>query len=206
MNVSVSAVILPPVANPSSPTVAFKSSNDSLALNITGGVSASVAITAGPSHGTASVNGVSAITYLPTHNYYGADVITCQATNISGSSSANLSVTVSPPATMSVSIGAGSSSSANASGFTFAANTITVTGGSGSFTYLWSNTNDGHGTWTTGGTGASFSPAVSGVTGGTGCVSTANYPVTVTDTVTHATANSNVAIYTFTNTGKACSQ
>ena len=199
VNVTVNAVILPPIANPSSPTVSFASSNDSLPLNITGGAAASVAITAGPSHGTAAVNGVSSITYSPTTNYSGADTITYQATNISGSSSANLSITVSPPAALVVSIAAGSSASGTSSSHTFSANTASVSGGSGMYSYNWQGVGDANGTWNTGGTASSFTPMV---TAAAQCAGTtvATYKVTVTDTTTHQTQTSNVANYSYRNT------
>ena len=156
-----------------------------------------------PSHGTALVNGVSSITYTPTTNYSGADTITYSATNLGGSSSANLSITVSAPAALGVTIGGGASGSGHSASHIFSGNSATVTGGSGSFTYLWSNTNDGFGTWTTGGTASSFAPSVSGVAGSC-TISSATYTVTVTDTVTHQTKTSSGALYTWTNSSGIC--
>jgi len=107
---------------------------------------------------------------------------------------------------VSVTIGGGSYQT-GASSISFPTNTATVVYGSGSYTYLWSDTNDGDGTWVTGGTGSTFAPSVSGLKALRGCGSSAQYTVTVTDTVTHRTATSNSAGYTANdNAGPGCNE
>lgn len=135
--------------------------------------------------------------YSPNPGYSGGDSFAYTAANAAGTSSP---ATVTVAMTLAASITGGTISASGPSpNHTFGANTVTVTGGSGSYSYLWSETDDGVATWTTGGTGPSFSPGVSGVPGG-GETARASYTCTVTDTVTHATAASNVAVYRWTNT------
>jgi uncharacterized protein YhjY with autotransporter beta-barrel domain len=85
----------PPVANAVSTTVAHGSSSNNVALNITGGAAASVAVSGAASHGTATASGTT-ISYTPTASYSGPDSFTYTATNASGTSSAaTVTVTVS---------------------------------------------------------------------------------------------------------------
>ena len=99
----------------------------------------------------------------------------------------------------SASITSGSASAGTAGTHTFALNTCTVTGGVGPFTYLWSNTNDGFGTWNTGGTAATFTPHVGGMAGSDD-TSVATYICTVTDTGAGSVmVISNNAVYQYTN-------
>lgn len=86
-----------PVANPVSATVAYGSSANSITLNITGGIPASVAVAAAPAHGTATASGTS-ISYTPTAGYAGPDTFTYTATNNAGTSApATVNLTVSNP-------------------------------------------------------------------------------------------------------------
>ncbi len=155
-----------------------------------------------PSHGTASVvTGGTGVTYTPTTGYVGADSFGYSISDgHSGTASATVSVTVNAALTATITGGLVSASGASGS-HTFGANTVVVTGGSGSFTYLWSETDDGNGTWNSGGTGTSFAPSVSGVPGGSES-STAHYTCTVTDTVYHINTTSNVASYRWTNSSQ----
>ncbi|MBR0555667.1 autotransporter domain-containing protein [Ciceribacter sp. L1K23] len=86
-----------PVAGAVNATVAANSSENGIALTLSGGAASSVAIASDPSHGTASASGTS-ITYTPTAGYSGSDSFTYTATNASGTSaSATVTVTVSAP-------------------------------------------------------------------------------------------------------------
>jgi len=201
--VSITIIPLPPSTGPVAAAVATNSSNNPITLNM-GGVSiSSVAVSTAASHGTATASGTS-ISYTPTAGYSGTDSFAYTATNSSGTSS---------PGTVSISVGivsvtiGGGSYQTGASSISFPTNTATVVYGSGSYTYLWSDTNDGDGTWVTGGTGSTFAPSVSGLKALRGCGSSAQYTVTVTDTVTHRTATSNSAGYTANdNAGPGCNE
>jgi len=192
----------PPTAGPVSAAVAANSTSNPISLNVSGVSVSSVAVTTAASHGTATASGT-AITYTPTSGYSGTDSFAYTATNPGGTSSpgtVSMSVGI-----VAVTIGAGSYQTGGAS-ISFPTNSATVVYGSGSYTYVWSNTNDGDGTWTTGGTSSTFAPSVSGLKALKGCGSSATYTVTVTDTVTHRTATSNGASYTATdNSGPGCS-
>lgn len=86
-----------PVAGPVSATVSYGSSNNPIALNITGGAPTSVAIATATTHGTASAVGTT-ITYTPANSYWGPDSFTYTATNASGTSApATVTITVNPP-------------------------------------------------------------------------------------------------------------
>ena len=158
-----------------------------------------------PSHGTAIINGGASVTYTPTGGYFGADAFPYTVSSGGSTATNTVNFTVVPP-TETATIGAGAVATGAASGHTFGTNSVTITGGSGSYTYAWSNTNDGFGTWATGGAASTFTPSVSGVTPTTSCVSAAHYKVTVTDTVTHVVFASNVANYKWTNTSPSCLQ
>ncbi|MBN2438069.1 MAG: hypothetical protein JXL20_05645 [Deltaproteobacteria bacterium] len=83
-----------PVANEVSATVAYNSSNNPIALNITGGTPTSVAVASPASHGTATAGGTS-ITYTPTAGYSGSDSFTYTASNAGGTSApATVTITV----------------------------------------------------------------------------------------------------------------
>jgi YD repeat-containing protein len=86
----------PPVANNVSATVNQNSTNNSIALNVTGGPPTSVSVFGAPQHGTASASGTS-ITYTPTSGYTGSDSFGYEATNAAGTSAAaTVSITVAP--------------------------------------------------------------------------------------------------------------
>ncbi|HLP69911.1 MAG TPA: putative Ig domain-containing protein [Rhizobium sp.] len=86
-----------PVAGAVSATVAANSGGSPIALDLSGGAAASVAVVGSPSHGTASASGT-AISYTPSAGYSGPDSFTYTATNATGTSSAaTVTVTVTPP-------------------------------------------------------------------------------------------------------------
>ncbi|MBA3812376.1 MAG: hypothetical protein H0X27_12175 [Caulobacteraceae bacterium] len=195
---SVIGAAITPTAGPASAAITFNSTDNPVTLNVTGAVATGVAVSSPPSHGTATARGTY-IFYAPNAGYSGGDSFAYTASNAAGTSApATVTVTM----VLAASITGGTiSASGPSSSHTFPANAVTATGGSGSYSYLWSETDDGIGTWTSGGTGASFAPSVSGVPGGDDSFSRANYSCTVTDTVTHATVTSNVTIYKWINTG-----
>lgn len=87
-----------PVANPVSATVAYGSTANPIALNITGGTAASVALATPPANGTAVASGTG-VTYTPNAGFAGADSFTYTATNAGGTSApATVTVTVANPA------------------------------------------------------------------------------------------------------------
>lgn len=94
---TINVVNQPPTAGPVSATVAYGSSANPIALNITGTTATSVAVSTAASHGTATASGTS-ITYTPTTGYAGPDTFAYTASNAAGSSSpATVTITVSPP-------------------------------------------------------------------------------------------------------------
>jgi len=175
------AVTFSPLANDSSPSC--------YSLKITSPLGT-------PSHGTATIiNSGTSVTYTPTSGYIGSDSFSYSISDGNGgTASATINVTVAENLVVTISAGPFDASGPLPT-HTFAANTVTVTGGSGSYTYLWSGGGNG-GTWSTGGTAASFSPSVSKVFE----VSVAQYSCTVTDTVHNVQATSNTATYQWTNT------
>ncbi|WP_428628099.1 putative Ig domain-containing protein [Sphingopyxis sp.] len=95
---SVQIVQQPPVANSVSATVAYGSTANPIALNITGGAATSVAIASSPASGTAVASGTS-ITYTPNADFAGTDSFTYTATNAGGTSvPATVTITVANPA------------------------------------------------------------------------------------------------------------
>jgi len=102
--ISSAATVSITVSVPAPPTVSAVSASTAYntAANIglsPSGIYSSLAVAAGPSHGTASISGTTA-TYTPTSGYYGFDSFTYTATGPGGTSSAaTVSVTVvTPPA------------------------------------------------------------------------------------------------------------
>lgn len=84
----------PPVANAVSKSVSAGSSDNPIALDITGGVATSVAVGTQASHGMATASGTS-ITYTPTVGYSGPDSFTYTASNDDGlSAEATVTITV----------------------------------------------------------------------------------------------------------------
>lgn len=83
-----------PVAAATSAVVAANSSNNAVALALSGGAATSVAIESAPSHGVAVASGTS-IRYTPNAGYAGSDSFTYSASNASGTSAAaTVSITV----------------------------------------------------------------------------------------------------------------
>lgn len=93
--VSVTVALPPsPVANGMTPSVSYGATNHAIALNLTGGPATSAEIVTGPSHGTATVVGLT-LRYTPTAGFAGADSIEYRVTGPGGvSSSAIISITV----------------------------------------------------------------------------------------------------------------
>lgn len=86
-----------PVSGAVNVTVAYDSAANPVALALSGGTPASVAIASASGHGTATATGT-AITYTPATGYFGVDSFTYTATNSSGTSLAGtVSITVSAP-------------------------------------------------------------------------------------------------------------
>jgi hypothetical protein len=87
-----------PIANPVSATVAYGSTVNPIALNLTGGEAASVAIVTQPANGTAVASGTS-ITYTPNAGFAGGDSFIYTATNAGGTSApATVTIAVVNPA------------------------------------------------------------------------------------------------------------
>ncbi|WP_229797587.1 putative Ig domain-containing protein [Jeongeupia chitinilytica] len=85
------------VAGAVTSTVAFNSSANPIALNLSGGAVTSVAVATAPAHGTATVSGTT-ISYTPTAGYTGTDSFTYTGTNASGTSApAKVDIVVNPP-------------------------------------------------------------------------------------------------------------
>ena len=204
--VSVTVNTPPPIANPVSASVFNGSTNNPIALNITQSVATSVAVATQATHGTASASGIS-ITYTPATGYAGPDSFAYTASNGGGTSNAaTASITVTPltatilnPANCPSNSPIYACASGPTGNYTFAQNTVSITGGSGSYTYRWAETDDGLGTWSTAGTGASFTPTVANVIPQNS--SSATYTCTVTDTVSGKQATSNSVAYSYTHTG-----
>ncbi len=117
-----------PIANPVSATVAYGSTANPIALNITGGAAASVAIATPPVNGTAVVSGLG-VTYTPNAGYAGRDSFTYTATNAGGTSApAAVTLTVGNPA---ITIAAGGPLTASAG--TAYSQTFTFSGGTQPF-------------------------------------------------------------------------
>lgn len=125
----------PPVANPVSATVAYNSSANPITLNITGGVSTSVAIGTAAAHGSAVASGTT-VTYQPTAGYAGPDSFTYYATNTAGTSApvtvsitvGNPTITVTAGGPMSAQVGTSYSQTFTWNGGTAPYSGFTVTG------------------------------------------------------------------------------
>ncbi|MEB2844730.1 IPT/TIG domain-containing protein [Endobacterium cereale] len=160
-----------PVANPASATVAIGSTNNLVALNITGGVAASVAVDMQATNGTATASGTS-ITYTPDAAYFGPDSFTYTATNSAGiSAPATVSVTVAVP-TFVFSPATGSLPFATLN--SAYSQQITASGGNGSYSYA----------VTTGALPAGLNLSTGGLLSGTPTVlGTSSFTITATDSV-----------------------
>lgn len=94
---SLTVTPLPPTVNPSNATVPANSSNFSIEPAISGNAT-SVAISANPSHGFATVSGTN-ILYTPNAGYSGSDAVSITASGPGGTSAAAvISINVTPPA------------------------------------------------------------------------------------------------------------
>lgn len=184
--------VSPPVANAVSATVAYNSNNNSITLNITGGVPTSVSVASGASNGTAVASGLS-ITYTPTAGYSGADSFTYTATNAGGTSApATASITVSPPAPVANSV-----SATVAYGSTNNPITLNITGGAATSVAVASAAS--HGTAVASGTSITYTPAAAyggpdsftyTATNGTGTSAPATVSITVNaPTISYAPSN-----------------
>ncbi|WP_186458281.1 fibronectin type III domain-containing protein [Neorhizobium alkalisoli] len=97
-SVTPAATLAAPVAGGVAITVAANSSANAVTPSLSGGTAASVDIASAPSHGAATVSGLS-ISYTPTSGYSGSDSFTYTATNATGTSAAaTVTVTVTAPA------------------------------------------------------------------------------------------------------------
>ena len=86
-----------PVVQDVTANVAYGSGDNPVALQISGGGVTGVSIDTYPTHGTATVNGLS-ISYTPAAGYHGPDSFTYTASNAGGTSApARVSITVTPP-------------------------------------------------------------------------------------------------------------
>ena len=197
----------PPVANNINAQVVGNTTNNNIPLSITGGTPTSVAVATQASHGTATASGIT-IAYTPATNYVGADSVAYTASNAGGTSApatAQITVTgLTATVTFQPNCPTGAPTYACASGpgrthtFTGQSATVSVTDGSGSYTYLWTAAGNNEGTWSSGQTTVSVTPAVSAVLMSN--TATATYTCTVTDTVTHQQATSNGVYYQWMNT------
>jgi uncharacterized protein YhjY with autotransporter beta-barrel domain len=82
-----------PAAGPVSVVVAANSTENPIALNLSGGAVAKADVTAQAAHGVAVASGIS-VTYTPAAGYSGKDAFTYTVSNASGSASAIVTVTV----------------------------------------------------------------------------------------------------------------
>lgn len=114
-SISININGIPPVANSVTAGVMQNSSTNVISSNITGSAS-SISLFSSPSHGSASVSGLS-ITYTPAAGYVGTDTFKYFASNAYGNSAvADISITVSgsPPVANPISISVAANSGNNA--------------------------------------------------------------------------------------------
>jgi hypothetical protein len=165
------------IAGPTSATVAYDSTANTITLNLSGGAPTSVAVASPASHGTATASGTT-IVYTPTTGYFGADSFTYTATNSSGTTSpATVSITVSAPV---ISV----TPTTLASGTVGAAYSQTLTASGGAAPYTFSTT------VASGALPAGLALSSTGaITGTPTAACTCTFTVTGTDssTATHAT-------------------
>ncbi|MDR3437253.1 Ig-like domain repeat protein [Telmatospirillum sp.] len=167
--------IAAPIGAATTATVNQNSSNNPIALSLSGGTATSAAVTTQPSHGTTSVTNAT-ITYTPTANYAGTDSFQYTVTNIGGTSTpAIVSLTVQPnalTATQNVSAAIVVATGGAITPFT----PVTGAGGSGSYSYA----------VTAGGSlpaGLSMAPGTGTISGTpSALLATTSFTVTVTDT------------------------
>jgi hypothetical protein len=154
--VSITVTPQAPVANNSSSTVGYNSTNVPINLNITGGAATSVSMVAGagPTHGTYAISGTS-ITYTPTTNYSGADSFTYKAINSGGNSTATVSITINPslPIANNVSATVAFNSGANPI-------SLNITGGAATSVNVVTGAGPTHGNTAVSGTSITYQPTV----------------------------------------------
>lgn len=141
---------VPAVANPVSASVLQNSSSNAISASITGNAS-SITLFSTPSHGSASVSGLSII-YSPTPGYVGVDNFTYVASNAYGvSSTASVTITVNgiPPTVATVNASVLQNSSANAL-------STSITGNADSIALI---TMPAHGTASVSGLNVIYTPA-----------------------------------------------
>jgi YD repeat-containing protein len=176
-----------PTAGAVSATVNEDSSNDPIALNITGGVATSVAVSTGAAHGTATATGT-AITYTPTSGYTGSDSFQYTASNSGGTSSpATVSITVALIAPIANNVSATVYENTSSDPIT-----LSITGGAATSVAV--STAPSHGSASASGTSITYTPT-SGYTGSDifqytatnsgGTSSPATASITVAAPVTH---------------------
>ncbi|MFM0198579.1 putative Ig domain-containing protein [Paraburkholderia fungorum] len=131
-NYTIAIAVQAPVAGPVSATVAANSTNDPIALALSGGAASSVSVISTPTHGTATASGTS-ITYTPTAGYSGSDSFTYNATNATGTSStATVTITINAP-TLTLTPAAGAL--ANGAEGTAYSQTVSASGGTSPYIY-----------------------------------------------------------------------
>jgi len=95
---SINVAVALPVAGDASLVVAYAAPATPVALALSGGAAASVAIDTAPQHGTATVTGATAISYQPAAGFAGTDSFTYTASNSTGTSApATVTITVGDP-------------------------------------------------------------------------------------------------------------
>ena len=168
---SISTAVQAPAAGNVGATVAANSVANTIALNLSGGAAATVAIATNPAHGTATASGTS-ITYTPTSGYSGTDSFTYTATNASGTSSpATVTITVSAP-TLTFSPATGALTSGTVG--TAYSQTLAASGGTAPYTYA-----------VTSGSlpaGLSLNTATGAISGTPATAGNASFSITATDT------------------------
>lgn len=121
----------PPIAGPSSASVAYGSGANPITLALTGGTSTQINVTTAPSHGTV-ITGSTSATYQPNTGYAGPDSFSYTAQNVAGTSApATVTITVGTP---TITYAPGNPATATA-GNAYSTNVAGATGGTGPFTY-----------------------------------------------------------------------
>jgi hypothetical protein len=179
-------VVVAPVANSASKTVAYGSSNNPITYTVTGSY-ASVALASRPASGQATASGTS-LTYTPNAGYFGSDSFQYVAV---------ISVATSPPATVSITVNPQPPVAGNVSDTVYVDSTnnlvpLNITGGAP--TSVTVATPASHGTATASGTTIHYTPVTSyggpdsftytaSNAGGTSSPATASISVVMTATI-----------------------
>ncbi|MGE7370694.1 IPT/TIG domain-containing protein [Neorhizobium sp. NPDC001467] len=159
-----------PIANAATATVAIGSSNNVIALNITGGAATSVAVSTPAANGSAVPSGTS-ILYTPAPGYSGPDTFAYTATNAGGTSGpATVTITVAAPTFTFTPPGGALTTATQGISYT---QTIATGGGNGNYSYA----------VTAGALPAGLTLSSAGVISGTPTtVENAAFTITATDT------------------------